>query len=279
VSLLAVSCRTLPERVLAPDDPQALAVLADWLAAAESRNALRGRARLAVESADGEIAVSAKQVLVVERPARLRVEVLGFLNQTLAVVVTDGNRFEVLRTQDRSYETGELRPSLLWDEARIALTAEEAISVLLGVPVPDPGWNPSRVAIDPKGRTSIDLADANGVRRQSLSFDPDGHLAESERFDALGHWVWRAKFDDYRAVDGEWLAHGIELDVALGETHAEISLRDVELNPELPEGIFQLRTDGSDPLELSRRAASGPGCREANRRPRSVRTSMRTSPA
>lgn len=247
VSLFAVSCRTLPERVLEPDDPSALAVLAEWVDAADGRSGLRGRARIAVDSADRSIAVRGRQVLVVQRPARLRVEVLGFLNQTLAVIVTDGNRFEVLRTQDHSYETGELRPTLLWDEARIALTAEEVIAVLLGIPLPDPRWVPTRVAKDPKGLTSIDLADSAGVRKQRVSFGPHGLLIESQRFDDSGKRIWRARFDDYREIDGEWLAHEIELDVTTGMTHAEISLSDIELNPTLSDDLFRLRPPVGDP--------------------------------
>ena len=244
-SSLVVSCRTLPERVLGPDDPRALAVLAQWVEGAEARTGLRGRARMAVDSADGLIAVRGKQILVVRRPAQLRVEVLGFLNQTLAVVVTDGDRFEVLRTENRSYQSGELGPTLLWDQARIALTAEEAISVLLGIPIPDPQWVPSRVAMDPRGLTSIDLADTHGVRRQRLSFGSHGYLTESQLFDGTGQRVWRAHFDDYREIDGSWLAHEIELDVTIGSTHTEISLSDVELNPVLSDEIFRLRASGS----------------------------------
>jgi hypothetical protein len=247
VNLFAVSCQTPPERVLGPNDPSALAVLGQWVESAETRTGLRGRARLAVDSADGSIAARGKHVLVVQTPSRLRVEVLGFLNQTLAVVVTDGDRFEVLRTQDRLHEVGELGPTLLWDEARIALTAEEAISVLLGIPVPDPQWVPSPVAMDPRGLTSIDLADTNGVRRQRLSFGPHGHLTESQLFDDAGRLIWRAHFDDYREIDGAWLAHEIELDVTTGATHAEISLFDVELNPVLSEDIFRLAPRGTVP--------------------------------
>jgi hypothetical protein len=245
VILFAVSCRTLPQRVLETDDPRALAVLAQWVDSSETRAGLRGRARMAVDSADGSIAVRGRQVLVVQRPARLRVEVLGFLNQTLAVVVTDGNRFEVLRSQDHSYQTGELTPSLLWNEARIALTAQEAISVLLGTPVPDPQWVPTRVVNDSEGLTSIDLSDREGVRRQRVSFGGHGYLVESRRFDQAGQLIWRAHFDDYREVGGEWLAHEIELDVTIGSTHAEITLSDVELNPALPDNLFQLRPYGS----------------------------------
>lgn len=221
-------------------------MLAQWLEGAEARTGLRGRARMAVDSADGLIAVRGKQILVVQRPGRLRVEVLGFLNQTLAVVVTNGDRFEVLRTDNRSYQSGELEPTLLWDQARIALTAEEAISVLLGFPVPDPQWVPSRVAMDPMGLTSIDLVDTHGVRRQRLSFGSHGYLTESQLFDGAGQLIWRAHFDDYRAINGSWLAHEIALDVTIGSTHTEISLSDVELNPVLSEEIFQLRAPDAE---------------------------------
>jgi hypothetical protein len=249
VSLLVVSCRTLPERVLEPDDPRSLAVLKKWVEGADARTGLRGRARMAVDSADRSIAVRGKQILVVQRPARLRVEILGFLNQTLAIIVTDGNRFEVLRTQDHSYETGELGPNLLWDEARIALTAEEAISVLLGIPVPDPQWVPMRIAQDPNGLTSIDLADGDGVLRQRVSFDRHGYMIESSRFDPIGQLIWRVRFDDYREIDREWVAHDIELDVTIGATHAEISLSDVELDPPLSEDLFRLRLPDREPQD------------------------------
>lgn len=247
--ICAQSCRTLPAQILEPNDPRALALLAQWVEGAEARTGLRGRTRIAVDSADGQVAVRGKQVLVVQRPAQLRVEILGFLNQALAVVVTDGDRFEVLHAHDRSYKTGALGPTLLWDEVRIALTTEEAISVLLGTPVPDPDWVPMRIEMDTKGRTSIDLADTNGVRRQRVSFDPHGHLNETRRFDLAGGLVWRARFDDYREIDGIWLAHAIELDVTMGAIHTEISLRDVEMNPTLPKELFRLGPPNPEPAK------------------------------
>ena len=53
--------------------------------------------------------------------------------------------------------------------------------------------------------------------------------------------VWRAEFDEYATVGGEPFAHAVSLEVTAGRTRAEISLRDVELNPELPPDIFRLR--------------------------------------
>jgi outer membrane lipoprotein-sorting protein len=55
-------------------------------------------------------------------------------------------------------------------------------------------------------------------------------------------------FADYAPVSGIPFAHTITLFVARGETRAEIQLRDVELNPALPVGVFSVRPPQSAAL-------------------------------
>jgi hypothetical protein len=98
----------------------------------------------------------------------------------------------------------------------------------------------------------MDLVDADGRVQRRAAFDTAARLREFEVIDADGAVRWRAEFDDYAAVDGVAFAHRIVLDVAEGVTRVEISLRDVELNPELAPGIFQLRA----PLESDQREGS-----------------------
>ena len=89
--LLQIGCRTLPSQVvrLAVDDPRPHALLADWTARAGELRSLRGSARVSLDGARG--ASFARQLLALERPARLRVEVLGLLNQRIAVLATEGD--------------------------------------------------------------------------------------------------------------------------------------------------------------------------------------------
>ena len=245
VALLLVSaCKTvvpvIPAVLLPSDDPRPAAFLAQWDAAARSRNALRGRAHLAVDGDDGEVRIRGNQIVVLARPARLRVEVLGFLNQTAAVITTDGERFEVFRSGDRSYETGAVDPDLLWREAHLALTPEQAVEVLLGVPAPGAGLVPARAARAGE-LIRMDLVDAEQRVRRRVAFDATARLREFEVLGDDGALRWRARFGDYAPVDGIPVAHKIVLDVTTGDVHVEISLRDLELNPELPPDIFQLR--------------------------------------
>ena len=241
--LAATACQTpVPVAIpLPPDDPRPAALLEAWTRAAGERRGLRGRARLAVDGANGAVRLRGKQILVLERPSQLRVEILGLLNQTVAVLTTDGERFELFRAEDRSYETGSVHPDLLWEQAYLALTPEEAIGLLLGLPAPDRSLAPVAALGDAAGGVSLELADAARRLRRRAGFDVEGRLRWLEVLDGADALVWRAEFDEYAAVGGEPFAHAVSIEVSAGRTRAEISLRDVELNPELPPDIFRLR--------------------------------------
>jgi outer membrane biogenesis lipoprotein LolB len=241
--LVASACRTFAPTVpLAPDDPRPSALLARWAELASERRSLRGIARLAVDA--DAVHIRGKQVLVVERPAHLRVETLGFLGQTLAVLVTDGDRFQLFRTEDGGVESGDVHPGLLWEVAHLALTPAEAVDLLLGVPLPDASLRPGRAERTPEGAIRIDLIDGRGAVRQRVAFDAEARLREVEVREADGRKAWQARFDDYAMIGNEPFARRISLDVQDGDTHAVISFRQVEINPELPAGVFALREPG-----------------------------------
>jgi hypothetical protein len=245
--LTVTACRTpAPAFVRLPaDDPRPSTLLASWSQAAEARRGLRGRARLSVDGADGAVRLRGKQIVVLERPARLRVEILGLFDQTVAVLVTDGERFELFRSADRYYQAGPVHPDLLWEQAWIALTPAEAIDLLLGVPAPDPSLRTAAALGDGAGGVRLDLADAEGHVRRRARFDAEGRLRGVEVLDPGGALAWQASFDDYASVGGEPFAHAVSLEVVSGDTRAEISLRDVELNPVLTPELFRLREPGS----------------------------------
>ncbi|HEY8156751.1 MAG TPA: hypothetical protein VII72_21660 [Myxococcota bacterium] len=238
--LAAAGCRTAPTRLpLAEGDPRPAALLRAWQEGADARRALRGSARLAV---DGEgPPIRSRQILVVERPSRLRVEVQGLLSQTLAVLVTDGPRFQLFRAEDRSFEAGEVRPGLLWQVASLDLTPEEAIDLVLGAPQLDPALAPARAYTEAGGEIGVDLADPAGRVRERRVFDAQGRLRRVERLAEDGEVAWSASFDEYQPVDGVAFAHAIRVEAAPRETRAELVLSGVELNPVLPADIFQLR--------------------------------------
>jgi len=243
-TLCASACATPRAPVpLAPTDPRPARFLSQWSETVLSRHALRGRAHLVI---DGDVRARGNQIVVLERPARMRVEVLGLFNQTAAVIATDGEQFEVLHTDDRSYYAGAAAPDLLWREAHLALTPRETVELLLGGPPVDPALSPvravSNVGDDGDGEwVRMDLVDADQRVRRRIAFDSEAQLRQLEVLEMDGSVRWRATFGDFSAVAGAPFAHSIVLDVTAGSAHVEISLRDVELNPELPPGVFRIR--------------------------------------
>jgi len=239
VAALCCACATSVQWFpLAEGDPRPRALIEGWNEVARQRQGLRARATLTVKARNANFSLS--QVLVLERPLRLRVEVLGFLGQTVAVLVIDGERYEFFRADDRSYESGEVHDGLLWQYARIDLTPHEAIDLLLGAPRLDASLRPTGATTSEAGAIRMDLVDPAGVIRQSVEFDSAGRLTNLEVRDAEGELDWWARYADFAEVAGEAVATNIVLYVSEGKSRAEIELRDVELAPDLPRGLFQL---------------------------------------
>jgi outer membrane biogenesis lipoprotein LolB len=242
LALGLAACATPTGRPLAPDDPHPAALLERWSASVADRRALRGTARLSVDARrpDGEpLRLRSKQRLVLARPDRLRVEVQGFLGTTLAVLTVDAQRYALLQTEERHYESGRAYPGLLRDVVGLDLATGEAIDLILG----DPGrGRPRRVGAAfalADGITRVELADADADGgRHSLDLDREARLRRFSLRDARGAVRWQARYADYAAVSGSPVAHRVELE--LPSASAVLALSGVELNPALDPDIFRL---------------------------------------
>jgi hypothetical protein len=213
-------------------------LLASLTEQAHSRRGLRAVARLSLDGPAGS--GRAKQILILERPARLRVEVLGFLNQTVAVLVTDGERYQLFRGEDGSLREGPMHPRLLEEIAGVRLSPEEAVEVLLGSPALPEAQRIAGGALLADGVVRVDLGSESDTRARRLEFDRDAQLRRLELADPLEGVLWEAHFDDYRRVGGTRFAHSIELRFPATGARAQLSFREVELNPELSADIFVL---------------------------------------
>ncbi len=224
----------------APVEPErAEALLQGLRASATERQGLRGVANLSFDGAAGS--VRSRQAIVVELPSHLRIEVLGFLSQALAVLVTDGENFELFRAEDRSRRNGAVYPGLLFEVAQIDLTPEEAAELLLGALPEVPGLRLASAAGLDDGGVRLDLVDVDGTLRQRLDFDPVGRLQRIEVYAQGERLLWSADYKDYRNLAGIDFAHEIELWFPSSQTQVGLVFKQVELNPTLPAGVFTLQ--------------------------------------
>jgi hypothetical protein len=218
-------------------DPRPAALLASFAEESATRQGLRGVARVALSSRAGES--RSRQILVLARPASLRVEVQGLLNQLVAILVSDGARYALFRADDGSLEEGEIHPALLYEVAGLPLRPEQAVEALLGAPeLGDPELRGPAAQLS-NGFVRVDLLD------RRLEFDAAAHLRRLEVHAPDGSLVWQAVYDDYRPVAGASFPHAIALEFPAAEARAKITFQWVELNPELPPGIFALERAAS----------------------------------
>jgi hypothetical protein len=233
LALALSACRTAAVRwmPLAADDPRPALRVAALRELAAQRHALRASGRVEAEGPAGN--GFSKQLLLVERPARLRVEVVGLLEQRLLVLATDGERYELYRGQNAGFETGEVHAAVLDEVAGLPLTPDAAVALLLAAPLA-PESPPDAARADEAGTLSLAWPD------QTLDFDAQGRLV-ALRFHPGGRDLLRARWSEWRELAGGEFPYRLELELYRPEARWRLDYREVELDPQIPPELFRLR--------------------------------------
>ena len=230
--IVLAGCRTVtPPLVLVPvfgEEERIHAWLARSRAEGEARQAVRAVGSVKLESPSGSGRV--KQVILAQRPARLRLESLNFLGQTQTLLVTDGERFSFF--DGRELLGGAVSKDVLLEYLGLDLEPHEAVRVLLAAPLL--GEEPPRRIMGAGEDRVVDL----GAKR--LYFAPDGELLVVEALNPQGATRWRAAYERWRAVPQGRYPFTMVLSFPFTKVQAELKLKGVELNPDLDPALFQI---------------------------------------
>jgi hypothetical protein len=243
---IVLGCRTTPPTwtPLPAADPRPERLLAAQAARREARQALRATARVRFEGqGSGSFA---KEILLLERPARLRVEVLGLLGQRVAVLASDGDEYALWRAETNRLERGAVHPGILLEVAGVPLRPEEAVALLLGAPeLPAAAPRASR-ADEAFGDGGVRLAWDEGGSLRVAEFDAEGRL-RAWRVGRAGELWLEARWDEYREAGADAFAHRVQLDFPGRDQRAQVDFHEVELAPELPATLFRLAIPEESP--------------------------------
>jgi len=245
-ALLALACagargpRVTP---LPAGDTRPSALLDALARAGEARRSLRAIARLAMDGPAG--GGRARQILLLERPARLRIEILGLLDQRIAVLTTDGAEYRLYRAEDRSLTGGPVHDALLWEVAGLAVTPEQAVRILLGAPAAPDGARLAGGTQLADGRVRLELRAPDRLEATRLEFDAEGRLAGWAWLGADGEPLQEARFADYRPLGDDAFPYEVELLDRTTGAEARVRFTNVELNPVLDPALFELRIGGA----------------------------------
>ena len=236
--LLLVGCRTPPTPSWTPVDPaqrEVAAALAGLQRVAAERHALRGQARVSLSDARGSS--FARHLVVLARPARLRIEVMGLLGQRIAVLASDGRVYDLYRAETGRIEHGIVHPELLGEVAGVPLPPHELVDLLLGIP-PRGLDRPDRAARAPGG--SWELAwELAGGGEQRLGLDARGRLMSVSLRDGAGLEEVSVSYAERDQESG--LARRVRFRFPGTGLRVEVAFGRVELDPELPPGLFRLQ--------------------------------------
>ncbi len=245
VALLASSCatpRSVDERqgsaIDVPlDDARIVALAGALVATARDRNSLVGSAHLSLRSPD--LRFSRPQRMALERPARMRVEVLALFGQVAAILTTDGRRFQVYEPGESRVQDGLVSAGLLWEVARVDLEPEEAVGVLLGVPLQSGAELVGARQLE-DGTLLLAYRPPLLESRRIFEFQPPAYLTRVRERDPDGSLVWEVAYTDYRELGERAFAHAVAIDFPRVDAAAEFQFEGVELNRVLPASAFEL---------------------------------------
>ncbi|MFN8643191.1 MAG: DUF4292 domain-containing protein [Candidatus Binatia bacterium] len=232
---------TLPGGVSA--DAAAL-VAADTARRAALRS-LRAWARLSYESP--QESHRAKQLLIAERPDRLRLEIFSPYGAVFVLAAADGS----LAAYDRGAKTvyrGAANADNLRRYTQMDLPVAGAVDLLLGTP-PIDAAEPGVVTVD---ADAIELwhGTADGGARVAWYSAALAPLRYEER-DRDGAVRLRAAWDGYAAIDGVPVATQLQIELPPSQQRIAIALSEVEVNPPLADGVFAFQTPaGSSVVDL-----------------------------
>ncbi len=232
MALLLTNCVPAPKLPLPEMNEQAL--LQRLQINASAFNSLRGMARIRTEDPNGS--ASARQVLLLAKPGRLRAEVLGPFGQPLLLLAARDDVLRVSLPREQRFLQGTATPERIARFTRAALTAEQLVRLAL-YDVPLIAYRDS--ALTQHEQSYRLLLNGDDSRRQQLDFDASGRLVKAIYFrdETALLTVAYDRFDENQSG----FPQRVSVTMPVQEASFSLAYSDVELNPQLSADHFILQ--------------------------------------
>jgi len=202
---------------------------------AASFKSLKGIARISFQEQDYKT-MKGEQILLVEKPRRVRSEILGLFGQPAAVAVVNGEKASLLVPREGILYEGEASARNLQKILRIPLKIEDLVSfILYQVPVIE--FQTSTVEIPAEGGYRL-LLEGKGGLLEELFFSPEKKLLAA-RFQKGREEMLKLTYGDF--TDGEKpFPRNLVLHLPRPGIEARVEFTALETNVELDEKLFRL---------------------------------------
>jgi hypothetical protein len=233
VSLLGSCAQFTPKSV---GDPISLdfaeGLIAELVETAAGNSSLQGLASFEMVNPDRSL--SGKQVILVEKPDRLRAEVLNFFNSPLLLLAANGEHLNVFLPFENYYYSGAASAKNLGRFVRLPLRLDDLLSILFYQPLIIDAESAEAYALKAGGWK---LVRHNRLFWQELFFDPERRLVEVNYYnkDGLSLSV------DYGKFSGQdRLPRLFEIKVPRLETMVSLEFDELDVNLDIKPELFQI---------------------------------------
>jgi outer membrane lipoprotein-sorting protein len=236
----------LPE--IFPEERRPARELAQSLAGRSADfKSLRAIAQVNYSDADGRH--SFKEVVLVSRPDRLRLETLYILGALLIVTVSDGEMAS-FHTREGVFYRGKSSRENLYRYTQIQLGVGEMSAVLMGLP-------PVAPAGEWKNEGPSIARDLGGGWKEAVTFHPSEALPiRWLRFNPEGAVELSAEFTDFTNTPAGLFPQKIVLEAPAQKKRLEISYQEPEINVALAPALF-VQTKPANAREVALDANGG----------------------
>lgn len=241
LSIAATGC-TLPRArpAVGPERPRTAPTASQLIAKLDARSrAIRSfRALAAMKYTDAKDKISVKEVVVVERPDRLRIEMMGAFGVALQIA-TDGKTLYAFHRGERTFYTGRATMLNLARFTRIQIGVEDIADLLMGIPpkrsrVGDPTMRFETAEKSWRVSTQSHAGDTSTVW-----FDPESLMpTKSTEIDRRGRVKYAATYFDYETIAGVALPTRVRFEIPAQEAQVELRYSNLSVNPALEPSLF-----------------------------------------
>lgn len=235
-AVLVVSCGPIRPQLGEPVSQDfADRLIENWSANSSRISSVQGLAKVKVQAPLN--AMNGTQVVLAEKPNRLRTETLSPFGTPLLLLAADGENLVVSLPAQNLYYIGPATPENLGLFVNIPMELSDLVNVLLYQPSLIEAWQEEAFTLKEGGWLLIRRGTS---KRQELVFDQMHKLVEMSYFDN-NDLVVKVNYDRFakQTMGGDYPE---QLTLVLPAKHATISLEftDVGTNGHLRPGIFEL---------------------------------------
>ena len=250
VLLLALGCAGRPPRFPITDPALALAPVA-----AREQRVHTLRAHGSADHFGPQGRIRGEVYVFVERPGNVRVDTRAF-GTTVSTLLSDGHHLAMADLRGGNFYVGDARPCVAAQLLGIPMESAEVVAVLSGGPPLIAGdrrirWEDGHYVVDIAGAEGtaeslwLEITDAEreGVRPGAQRPRP----VHAELRDARGVRAVLT-FEDYTEVDGVAFPRRVRVEIERDGIDLVVRYREITLDPELPEDVFDQTPNAGLPV-------------------------------